>query len=60
MKSEFAYTKLSFGKYRGWFLKDVPDSYITWVMLNYHDRGICEMMSVEWQCRHPEYRKVKP
>jgi uncharacterized protein (DUF3820 family) len=58
LKYEFAYTKVPFGKYRGWFLKDVPDNYVQWALINHNDRGICEMMAVEWQRRHPEYRKT--
>jgi uncharacterized protein (DUF3820 family) len=58
LKYEFAYTKVPFGKYRNWFLKDVPDDYVKWALNNHIDRGICEMMAVEWQRRYPKYRKT--
>lgn len=55
--NEYAYTKVPFGKYRGRFLKDIPDDYVKWALMNHFDRGICEMMAVEWQRRYPKFRK---
>jgi hypothetical protein len=45
------------GQYRGYFIKDIPDEYIKWVILNHKDRGIAEMMSTELQRRYPQLRK---
>ena len=57
--SDFAYTPMSFGKYKGRYLKDIPDDYIEWLIMNIQDRGLCEMYAVELQRRKPEYRKTK-
>jgi uncharacterized protein (DUF3820 family) len=54
---EYAHTKVPFGKYKGRFLKDIPDDYVKWALNNHSDRGICEMMAVEWQRRYPKFRK---
>jgi hypothetical protein len=55
--NEYAYTKMPFGKYRGWFLRDIPDDYIKWAVLNIQDRAQAEMFAIELQRRHPELRK---
>lgn len=55
--SDFKDTPIPFGKYKGQSLKNVPDNYLKWVVLNHSDRGICEMCSVELQRRHLSWRK---
>ena len=54
---DYVYTKMRFGKYKGWFLKDIPDDYIKWDILNLKDQASAEMFSVELQRRHKEFRK---
>jgi hypothetical protein len=54
---EFAYTKMPFGKYRGYYLKDIPDDYVKWAIMNYTDQGVATMFAVELARRYPEYRK---
>jgi len=54
--NEYQYTKLRFGKYKGYFLKDVPNDYISWAILNLKDRASAEMFSVEFQRRHKKFR----
>jgi hypothetical protein len=54
---DYAYTKMRFGKYKGWFIKDIPDDYIKWAVLNLQDRASAEMFSVELQRRIPKLRK---
>lgn len=44
---EYAYTKMPWGKYKGRFLKDVPDDYIKWAIMNWTDRGVAEMFKIE-------------
>ena len=55
----YAYTKMPFGKYRGWYLKDIPDDYIKWATMNIQDRASAEMFSIELQRRLPKLRKTK-
>lgn len=55
--SEYMYTKLRFGKYKGYFIKDIPDEYLTWAITNIQDVGIATMLSVEYQRRYPKQRK---
>jgi uncharacterized protein (DUF3820 family) len=57
MKYQYQHIKMPYGKYKGVYLKDVPDDYIKWGILNYTDRGMAEMMSTELQRRYPKMRK---
>ena len=45
--NEYEYTKLPFGKYKGIFMKDIPDSYIKWAVMNISDRASAEMFKIE-------------
>ena len=53
----YAYTKMPFGKYKGRFIKDVPDDYIKWAVINVTDRASAEMFAIELQRRNPKLRK---
>lgn len=55
--SDFKDTKMHFGKYKGKTLKDIPENYIKWLIMNIEDRGLCEMYAVELQRRKPSLRK---
>ncbi len=55
--TEYAYTKMPFGKHKGVFLKDIPTNYITWAVLNIKDRASAEMFKIELQRRVPKLRK---
>ena len=55
--SDFKDTSIPFGKYKGQSLKNIPQDYLEWVVLNHTDRGICEMCSVELQRRNISWRK---
>ena len=54
--NEYMYTKLNFGKYKGYFLKDIPDEYISWAIKHIDDVGIATMFSIEYQRRHKNMR----
>ena len=54
---EYKHTKLMFGKYKGIFIKDVPDEYIIWAVMNITDQATATMFSIELQRRYPNYRK---
>lgn len=53
----YAYTKVPFGKYRGYYLKDIPTEYVKWAVLNLSDRASADMFSIELQRRQPKLRK---
>lgn len=55
--NEYMYVKINFGKYKGQFLKDVPDDYLVWAITNIEDVGIATMFSVEYQRRHKKLRR---
>jgi uncharacterized protein (DUF3820 family) len=54
--NDYKYTKMIWGKYKGYFLKDVPDDYLKWAILNYQDQGMAHMISIELQRRQPKLR----
>jgi uncharacterized protein (DUF3820 family) len=56
---EYEYTKLTFGKYKGWFMKDIPVDYIIWAVSNIEDLARAEMFKVELLRRRPKWRKIK-
>lgn len=45
--SEYAYTKMPWGKYKGFWLKDIPDEYLLWCMSNWRDSTTIEMFKTE-------------
>ena len=55
---DYEHTKMPFGKYKGWFMKDVPVEYIIWAVCNIEDRARAEMFSIELQRRRPKWRKA--
>jgi len=53
----YAHTRMPFGKFKGYYLKDIPDDYITWAVVNITDRAQAEMFAIELQRRNPQLRK---
>jgi hypothetical protein len=53
---EYATTKMIFGKYKGFFIKDIPEDYLKWAVMNIKDRGIATMFATELQRRNPKLR----
>jgi len=51
--TEYQFTKMPYGKYRGFFLKDLPEDYLRWCVKNFQDPGMATMFAVELQRRHP-------
>jgi len=47
--------KMPWGKYKGYYLKDVPTDYLKWCVLNYQDQGMAQWLADELQ-RRPEFR----
>ena len=44
---EYAYTRMPWGKYKGVYLKDIPDSYLSWAATNWNDRATATMFQIE-------------
>jgi len=55
---EYAYTKMPWGKYKGYFLKDLPTDYVKWAIQNYQDQGMAQMMAIELQRRDAKFRSA--
>ena len=53
---QYAHTLMPYGRYRGWYLKDIPTDYIKWCVLNFQDKGMVEMMTIELCRREPKWR----
>lgn len=56
--NEYAHTKMPYGKFKGIYLKDIPDKYVCWAIANFTDRAFKEMLIIEFKRRYPQIRKV--
>ena len=54
---EYKFARMPFGKFKGYYLKDIPDDYIKWAVMNITDRAQAEMFAIELQRRNPKLRK---
>lgn len=54
---EYMHTMMPFGKFKGTYLKDIPDSYIQWAVMNISDRASAEMFKIELLRRTPKLRR---
>jgi uncharacterized protein (DUF3820 family) len=52
---EYTHTKMTFGKYKGHWISEIPDEYLKWGIKKL-DSYIGTMFAVELQRRHPEFR----
>ena len=41
------YAKMPFGKYYGWFMKDIPQNYLEWISKNFTDPAQLEWFERE-------------
>lgn len=44
---EYAYTRMPWGKFKGFYLKDIPDDYLKWAAINWTDRATATMFRIE-------------
>lgn len=44
---EYEYTRMPWGKYKGRFLKEIPDDYIQWAANHWFDQGAVIMFRAE-------------
>jgi hypothetical protein len=54
---ENSYIRMPYGKYKGWYIKDIPDDYLRWAVLNISDKATAEMFKTEILRRQPKLRK---
>ena len=58
--NEYAYTRMPWGKFKGFYLKDIPEEYLTWAASSWNDRGVALMFKVELERRSlPKNSKQK-
>jgi hypothetical protein len=53
IRKESQYTKIPFGKYKGYYIKDVPIGYLDWASDNLSDEGL------RWMCKIERERRTK-
>ncbi len=54
--SEYAYTKMRYGKYKGRFLKEIPDDYLIWAVKNWDDLASRAMFATELTRRNINWK----
>ena len=54
--NEYTQRRMTFGQYVNVQIKDIPDDYIKWGIINL-STNIAELFARELQRRHPKYRK---
>lgn len=54
--SEYTQRRLTFGKYVNWMIKDLPDDYVKWGILNLNHYW-ADFLSRELQRRDPSYKQ---
>jgi uncharacterized protein (DUF3820 family) len=53
--------KMPWGKFKGIFIKDLPDWYIEWASVNYHQQGMRIWFTEELEYRNRyEKKKLEP
>tara|TARA_R110002126_G_scaffold75309_8_gene187848 strand:+ start:382 stop:567 length:186 start_codon:yes stop_codon:yes gene_type:complete len=55
--NQYAHSLMPFGKFKGYYIKDIPRDYIEWAVVNITDRASAEMFAIELQRRNPKLRK---
>jgi len=47
---------MPYGKYRGYFMKDVPIDYLKWCVMNYTDSAMATFLAEELVRRNPQLK----
>ena len=45
IKDEILVSKIAFGKYKDWYIKDLPEQYLKWASVNLKDDDM------RWKCK---------
>ena len=45
------------GRYRGRYMRDLPDSYLEWAILNITDQGMAQICADELARRRPQFKR---
>lgn len=56
-KNTHKFAKIPHGKFRGSFLKDVPDEYVIWVIMKSESRQLLDMFYAEFKRRNLKIAK---
>ena len=48
---EYAYTRMPWGKYKGFYLKNIPENYLLWAASAWQDQGVANMFRIELERR---------
>lgn len=56
-KDEYTERRITFGRYVGTMIKDIPIGYIKWGIINFKSGAWAEMFARELQRREPKWRK---
>jgi hypothetical protein len=59
MKNEFSYTIMPMGKFKGRFLKEIPEDYLQWAASNLNDKGLALMFRAELANRKVDWKKLE-
>ena len=57
--NEYAYTKMPWGKYKGRFMKEIPDEYLLWAAANWQDQGVVLMFRAELANRKVNWQDLE-
>ncbi len=48
--------KWTIGKYTNWYIKDLPEQYMRWAIMNIDDPKLINPLASIWLKKHPEYK----
>jgi hypothetical protein len=51
------YSRMPYGKYRGFFMKDVPVAYLKWCVMTFEDSAMATFLKDELVRREPALKK---
>lgn len=51
IRDESKFTKMPFGKYKGFYIKDIPIDYLEWAKDSLYDDGLRWMCKIEYERR---------
>lgn len=58
-RNEFSYTRMTFGQYKGRFLREVPAPYLEWAADHVSDQGLALMFRAELANRRTNWQQLQ-